>query len=163
MTAEGVTAYIGLGSNIEPRKQRIMDAILVLANVGHVIRVSSVYESSPVGKSDQPAYLNAAVEIRTLLEPHALLDELKDLEGALGRTQRERWHEREIDFDILFYNNEIVNLDHLTIPHPELHKRKFVLEPMLDLAPSLVHPVLGKTIDTLARELDDPSQLVRRL
>jgi 2-amino-4-hydroxy-6-hydroxymethyldihydropteridine diphosphokinase len=158
-----IKVYIGIGTNIEPRFDRMEHALLELDALSPVLEKSSIYETGPVGHLDQAHFLNAVVMLKTDLRPEELLAELREMERELGRRHRERWHEREIDFDILLYGKEIVNFDHLRIPHPELHNRKFVLEPLMEIAPQLVHPVLGKTIEELNRSLIDPSQTVVRL
>lgn len=163
MSAEGVRAFVGLGTNIEPREERMKRAIEAIAEIATVVRSSALYETSPVGPKDQPDFLNAVLEVHTLDEVAELMSALKDLEKFLGREHHERWQKREIDLDLLLYNNEIVSLDGLSIPHPELHRRKFVLEPLCELAPDLVHPVLAKTISALNEGLDDPEQRIRRL
>lgn len=157
------TVYIGLGTNIEPRLERIEHALRELDALSPLLAKSSIYETSPVGFTEQAQFLNAVAMIKTKLEPEDLLAELCEMETVLGRRDRERWHEREIDLDILLYSNEIVNLSHLRIPHPELHNRKFVLEPLAEIAPDVVHPVLGKTIKELNEGLIDPEQKVVRL
>jgi 2-amino-4-hydroxy-6-hydroxymethyldihydropteridine diphosphokinase len=158
-----IKVYIGIGTNIEPRFDRMEHAFLELDALAPILEKSSIYETSPVGHLDQPHFLNAAVTLKTDLLPEELLVELREMEEELGRRHRERWHEREIDFDILLYGNEIVNFDHLRIPHPELHKRKFVLEPLAEIAPDVVHPVLGKTIAELNVSLIDNDQTIVRL
>jgi 2-amino-4-hydroxy-6-hydroxymethyldihydropteridine diphosphokinase len=155
--------YIGIGTNIEPRFERMEQAVNELRSLSSVMVVSSIYETSPVGVTEQSHFLNAVVMLQTVLEPDELLEELRDMELSLGRQHRERWHQREIDFDILFFGNEIVNHDGLQIPHPRLQERKFVLEPLTEIAPTLVHPVLGKTIEELNNGLHDPTQQIVRI
>lgn len=143
------TVYIGIGTNIEPREERMEAAIAALSQRWIIVATSSIHETAPVGYIDQPNFLNAVVALSTSDAPHDLHRELKALEQSLGRQQRERWHEREIDFDILIYSDLILNDDGLTIPHSELHKRSFVLIPLAEIAPEFVHPILGQDIRTL--------------
>ena len=110
---------------------------------------SKVYETPPWGYENQPAFLNMAVKCETNLEPESLLKRLKQLEVQLGREQSFRWGPRLIDIDILFYNDLILESESLTIPHPRLHERAFVLVPLADIAPDFIHPVLKKTIKEL--------------
>lgn len=124
--------------------------------MGDVLNVSGVYETAPVGGVPQPDYLNAVAELRTLLGPLELAGRLKTLEKAIGRTLRPRWHEREIDLDLLFYDDLVMSSAELTIPHREIPHRAFVLVPMRDLAPEFVHPVLQRTI----RDLSDKTEMV---
>jgi 2-amino-4-hydroxy-6-hydroxymethyldihydropteridine diphosphokinase len=141
--------FVGLGSNIEPRLEHLKRAVQKLRTIAEVIKVSAVYETAPVGGVPQPHYLNAAVELLTQDGPLDLLAKLRGFELALGRKERPRWHEREIDFDILFYENLILDSEHLTIPHPEIAHRAFVLAPLADLDSNFMHPVLHKTVAEL--------------
>ncbi|MFI5264585.1 MAG: 2-amino-4-hydroxy-6-hydroxymethyldihydropteridine diphosphokinase [Candidatus Kapaibacterium sp.] len=146
-------AYIGIGTNIEPRSQRIHHAIVSLEQFGTIDRKSSIYETAPFGITDQPDFLNAVLLLNTELELGELHTALRNLEKKLGRTQRPRWHEREIDFDILFYDDVIIDSEILTVPHSELHHRSFVLVPLYEIEPDLLHPVLRKSISSLLQEL----------
>ncbi len=156
-------AYIGIGTNIEPRMERMREAIDALKAGWTVMAESGIYETSPVGFAAQADFLNAVVAVSTLEAPHVLHQKLKALEQELGRQQRERWHEREIDFDILFYDNFIIADTDLTIPHPELHKRLFVIAPLAEIAADLVHPVLQQSIQSIRTALTESDQDIRRL
>ena len=146
--------YLGLGSNVGDRLSFLTQAISRLANEGIVSKISSVYETPPWGNEDQPVFLNACVQFQTKLEPESLLNKLKQIENELGRKGRERWGPREIDIDILFYGSEQINSQRLTIPHPLLHERAFVLVSLAEIAPDFVHPVLKKDIKELLTGVD---------
>jgi len=115
-------------------------------------RVSSILETDPVGRVDQPRFLNAVAEIETDLRPQDLLGRLQDIERGLGRVRGERWGPRTLDLDLLLYGDERVASESLTVPHPELHRRRFVLDGLAELAPELVVPGLGRTVQTLLDE-----------
>ncbi len=153
--SKGGRVFIGLGSNIEPRFGYLQSAVNALRTLGEILAISSVYETSPVGGVPQPDYLNAVVEFRTQLGPLELASRLKALEAVLGRTARPRWHEREIDLDLLFYEDLVMNSPGLTIPHAEIPKRAFVLAPMKELAPDFIHPVLQRKIKDVKIDLAD--------
>jgi 2-amino-4-hydroxy-6-hydroxymethyldihydropteridine diphosphokinase len=140
-----VFAYIGLGSNLGDRRAMIADALERL----HPTRVSSVVETEPWGKTDQPRFLNAVAEIETDLEPSALLDRLLELERGLGRVRREKWGPRTIDLDLLLYGDRQVSSDSLSVPHPRLHERRFVLEGLAELCPDRNVPGLDRTVREL--------------
>jgi len=114
-----------------------------------VKNISPVYESAPVGGAGQPDYLNAAIEIETTLDEVELLKTCLCIEKDMGRIRKERWGQRNIDIDILFYNRLIIKSEDLTIPHQLMHERGFVLQPLSDIAPDFIHPVLGKTVNEL--------------
>jgi 2-amino-4-hydroxy-6-hydroxymethyldihydropteridine diphosphokinase len=146
--------YLGLGANLDDRIGAIAAAVRLL-NDHHdiqVVRRSSLYETAPVGLTDQPAFVNTVVEAVTTLTPIALLDAAKDVERALGRQQRERWGPREIDVDILLYGDETVDGPSLTVPHPRIWERLFVLAPLADLRPDLAGPD-GRPIAEHVRDL----------
>lgn len=141
--------YLGLGSNIGDRLGYLQDAVKELRVLGEITKVSSVYETPPWGKEDQDPFLNACVEMSTDLEPDELLYKIKQIEENLGRQQREHWGPREIDIDILFYDDLHYLSQRLTIPHPLLHERAFVLVPLSEIAPDFKHPVPGISINEL--------------
>jgi len=143
--------YVALGSNIGDREKTLRAAIDLMNGVEgiSVLRVSSFHETEPVGGPPQPNYLNAVAEVETDLPPAGLLAELQRIEHHLGRTREVRWGPRTIDLDILLMGDTIVNEPDLTIPHPRMHERRFVLEPLCELAPDAVHPVLKKTVREL--------------
>lgn len=136
------------------RQAHCRDAVERLKNKGIVIKkVSSMYETKPWGLEEQPDFINMAVEAETGLSPEELLKTLKGVEKEMGRKETIKWGPRIIDLDILFYNDAIINMEHLQIPHPLLHKRDFVILPLSEIAPDKVHPVLKKNIGQIKEEL----------
>jgi 2-amino-4-hydroxy-6-hydroxymethyldihydropteridine diphosphokinase len=157
-------AYVGLGSNLGEREHLIRTAAerLNLIPATELVRVSSLYDTKPVGDIEQPDYLNAVALVLTELDPERLLWNLLLIERELGRSRRRRWEPRPIDLDLVFYDSAVVEKPGLTVPHPEAHKRAFVLVPMSELAPNLVHPVLGKTMTELLGELKVQGSVKRK-
>jgi 2-amino-4-hydroxy-6-hydroxymethyldihydropteridine diphosphokinase len=149
------TIYLGLGTNLGDRAANLQAAVAGLAKKLNVTAVSPIYETPPWGITDQPDFLNMCLTAETDLPPNELLALLKTLEKEIGRAPGERWGPRLIDIDLLFYANQIIETEKLTIPHPELPERAFVLRPLVDVAPNFVHPVLGKTMAALAAKVDD--------
>jgi 2-amino-4-hydroxy-6-hydroxymethyldihydropteridine diphosphokinase len=147
------TAYVGVGANLGDREASIRDALRLLGEREGVTvtAVSSLRETEPVGKLDQPSFLNGAVRLETTLPPRGLLDTLLDVERELGRERRERWGPRTIDLDLLLYGAERIDEPGLTVPHPRLHERRFALEPLAELAPGLDVPGSGRVSELLAR------------
>ncbi len=149
-------AYVGLGANLGPREVTLLRAVdLLAAEPGvEVLVVSRLHETEPVGNTDQPEFLNGAVAVETTLSPRELLDALLRVERELGRVRDgERWGPRAIDLDLLVYGDEILDEPGLSLPHPRLHERRFVLEPLVDLEPDLVIPGRG-TVSELLTHLD---------
>ena len=142
--------YLCLGSNLNNRQRNISQTIEKLKEKEFIVtKTSSLYETSPWGKTDQSSFLNLVLEGKTTLSPENLLKEIKDIERDLGRIPTEKWGPRTIDIDILFYDEHIINTPLLTIPHPMLHQRAFVLIPLKEIAPDFLHPVLKKTVREL--------------
>ena len=146
-----VIAYLGLGSNLGDRLANIQEAVDRLAKVHGVSlqKVSPVYETLPAGGPEQPDYLNAATEIVTSLDAVCLLDACLAIEDVMGRVRGERWGPRNIDIDILLYGGERIVTDRITVPHPRMHERVFVLQPLADIAPDAVHPPTGLSVGEL--------------
>ena len=152
-------AYIALGSNMGDKAQILRKALDLLRRHDGITlrRVSALMETAPLGGPiDQPHYLNGAVEIETTLEPEELLTALHETEAALGRNREfeERWGPRTCDLDLLMMEDIILESEYLTIPHPRMHLRRFVLEPLAQIAPEARHPVLFKTVAEILAELD---------
>ena len=149
-----VKAYIGLGSNVGDRVYFLQHAIFRLGRTeGFRIRkISSLYETDPLYKEGQPPFLNEVLEAEVILSPEALLKMLKRLERELGRSVREVWGPREIDLDLLSYGDLVVETSSLSVPHPRLHERDFVLIPLAEIAPTWTHPKFKKSVKTLLAE-----------
>ena len=145
-------AYIGIGSNLGNRTENCIAALEEISNFTIIKSVSSFYETEPLGVEDQPEFINAVAKVSTLLSPLNLLNSLKEVEKQLGRDRTERWGPRVIDLDLLIYEDFVLESQELTIPHKELHKRRFVLEPLSEIEPWLEHPVLKKTMSTILKE-----------
>ncbi len=155
-------AYIGVGSNLGDSEYNCRQAIALLAGSNMQLQVcSSFYRSEPVGYSPQPHFINAVVRLQTELSANDLLVELKAVEKRLGKDIKEKWGPRTIDLDILLYDNLIIDDDDLHIPHPRMHMRSFVLMPMLELDPQLIHPVLGISIKELLDKLEKPTECIK--
>lgn len=146
---------IGLGSNTGDRKGNLLLAYERIISLEDILplRLSRFYETAPVGGPPQPDFLNAALSIETGTSPCLLLTEFQHIENSMGRVRTAKWGPRNIDIDILLYGDKIIHEDHLKIPHPLMHTRLFVLEPLSEIEPDAVHPVLNKTVSQLWKEL----------
>ena len=153
MANELPAVYLALGSNLGDRERNLAAALRRLQPLVRVEAVSALYETDPVPEG-QPAFLNACCRAVTGLQPRALLRHLHEVERELGRRTSERWGPRPIDIDLLLYWGVVIEEDGLSVPHPELTNRPFVLIPLAELAAKLKHPVLGRTIRSLAKEAD---------
>ncbi len=159
-----VRAFLGLGANLGDRLSHLHGARLSLQQVPEIqlSGVSALYETSPVGgPAGQPDYLNAVLAVQTSLQALELLHRCQAIEAYHGRQRRERWEPRTLDIDLLFYGDQIRKEKDLILPHPLLHRRLFVLQPLTDLAADLLHPILGKTAGELLAEL--PPAGIRRI
>jgi len=148
------TVYLALGSNLGDRLANLKQAIAALTPQMEVKAKSSVYETPPWGYEDQPKFLNQVIKAKTYLDPEPLLKHLKRLEVALGRQESFPNGPRLIDMDILFYDDLVLNSPALVIPHPRLHERGFVLLPLMEIAPDLIHPVNKKSVREMAAGCD---------
>ena len=147
--------YLGLGSNLGNRKENIKNAIYKLSSDPAICikKKSSMIETKPYGNINQPDFINMAIEIDTNLTSKILLFKCISIEKELGRKRNEKWGQRKIDIDILFYGKTILNSEQLTIPHPDLHNREFVLKSLNEICPEFIHPVLKKEIKRIFMEL----------
>jgi 2-amino-4-hydroxy-6-hydroxymethyldihydropteridine diphosphokinase len=158
-----VAAYLGLGSNLGDRAGHLREALQRLGETaGEVIRVSAIYETEPMEFVEQPWFLNAAAELHTDLTPRALMAALLVIETEMGRVRLQDKGPRLIDLDILLYGDVILHESGLTIPHSDLAGRRFVLTPLAEIAPDVIHPVLHKTARELLEGLPQPAGVVRR-
>lgn len=154
-------AFIGIGSNLGDRIENCNDALEYICEFCEVTHTSSLYESEPAGYTNQPTFINAVVKIKTELSPENLLNSLKLIEKKMGRERTFRWGPRIIDLDILFYENLVLETSRLVIPHEEMQKRRFVLEPMLEIESDLVHPKLNVPLKELVSNLKTNDKITK--
>lgn len=153
---EGI--YLLLGSNQGDKRANITLAKeLIVKKIGEIAAISSIYQTEPWGKKDQDDFLNQAVLVKTTLEPLKLLNNIEDIESEIGKNKTEKWGERKIDIDILYYGNQIIQKENLEIPHPEIPERRFTLVPLVEIAPSFKNPLLSKSNKEMLQECSDQS------
>ena len=144
------TCILHLGSNVGNRANHIdLAEIMISKRIGDITAKSKVYETEAWGKTDQDPFYNRAISVLTSRTAEALLEEIHIIESKMGRIRSEKWGPRVIDIDIIFYGQEIINNDHLIIPHSELSNRNFVLTPLMDICPDYIHPIMDKSVTEL--------------
>ena len=156
------TVYLSLGSNLGDRAQNLLTAIEKLGGIGQVVATSSFYETEPVDVTAQPWFLNCAVKFDTEKMPRQLIAAILNLEQEMGRQRKQQKAPRIIDIDILLFGSSIIQIPTLTVPHPKMHERRFVLEPLAEIAGEARHPVFKRTVREL-RDALPPGQAVRKL
>ncbi len=154
--------YLSLGSNLGDREANLRAAIEKLKEIGKVVAVSSFYETEPVEVTAQPWFLNCVVKFDTEKMPRQLISAILAIEQSMGRQRKQQKGPRTIDIDILFFGSSIVDIPSLTVPHPHLHERRFVLEPLAEIAPDVRHPIIKRTIREL-RDALPAGQTVKKL
>ena len=150
--------YIAIGSNLGNRLEYLRNAVNSLNKVGKVLAIAKLYQSGAYGYSRQPSFYNSAVLLETKLAPVELLNALKNIEKKGGRKKRVRWGPREIDLDIIFYDQKMLQTKQLTLPHPDFHNRRFVLQPLADIAPDFVSPTHRKSVLELLNNCQDSTK-----
>jgi 2-amino-4-hydroxy-6-hydroxymethyldihydropteridine diphosphokinase len=158
-----MNAILAIGTNIGPREENLKEAVIKIKKyIGSVIELSSVYETEPWGFNTEDQFLNMVVMVNTGLSPAVLLEKVQLVETLMGRVKSEiQYTSRVIDIDILFFGDQVVNEWNLIIPHPHIQKRRFVLVPLCEIAPELIHPVLNKTVATLLESCTDSGKVIK--
>jgi 2-amino-4-hydroxy-6-hydroxymethyldihydropteridine diphosphokinase len=153
--------FLSLGTNIGNKAFNLAQASKLIGIISQITQKSSLYGTDAWGNTDQPAFYNQVLAINTTLRPEDLLENLLSIERELGRVREERWGPRVIDIDILFYNDKIIDSHHLTVPHPGIALRRFVLEPLAEIRPDFIHPVLQQTVSSLLASCKDPLSVTK--
>lgn len=154
--------YLGLGTNLGDRLNNLETAVALIAKkVGKIIACSSIYQTAAWGNTNQPDFLNMVVGVETALNPKNLLENTQQIELEMGRVRKEHWGERNIDIDILFYEEIVLISSNLSIPHPYIADRKFVLAPLLELIPDFKHPIQNKTVRNLYLNCEDRMEVLK--
>ena len=157
------TVYLSLGSNLGDREANLRTAIEKLGEIGRIDAVSSFYDTEPVELTSQPWFLNCAVKLDTEKMPRQLMAAILALEQEMGRQRKQQKGPRTIDIDILLFGSSVIDISSLTVPHPRLHERRFVLEPLTEIAPDARHPIFKRTVREMRDALPAAGQTVRRL
>jgi len=157
--------FLGLGTNMGDRAENLSKAVQCIEiDIGSVLKTSSIFETEPWGFHSEEQFLNMVVKVETELTPPGLMEKILSIETLLGRKRKEKQYvSRIIDIDILLYEDQIIDAENLKIPHPLLHERKFVLEPLCEIEADMVHPVLGKNIRDLLTDCKDKSEITKLL
>ena len=157
--SHGVVCFVGIGSNMNDPVNQCLKAVVRLSETSGIkhLRSSSLYKTEPVGSVEQMWFINTVAEIRVKLTPYELFNALQSVEKEMGRLRNEKWGPRIIDLDILLFGQEVVQQEDLIVPHPELHKRRFVLVPLCEIASYVIHPSFGVSIRGLMERLEDKS------
>ena len=154
--------YLGIGTNLGDRRKNLLDAEgLINLKVGPVLDSSKIYETAAWGLTDQANFYNQVLSVKTTLDAEEVLREVLEIETHMGRVRKEKWGTRVIDIDILYYNDSVINLAHLKIPHPFIQERNFVLIPLLEIAPDYVHPILHLPNEELFWKSKDESEVIQ--
>jgi 2-amino-4-hydroxy-6-hydroxymethyldihydropteridine diphosphokinase len=155
------TVYLLLGSNLGDSQNYLKLARMEIGRIGQIQSTSSIYQTKPWGKTDQPDFLNQAIGLQTNLSPQALLARIHEIEFKLGRHRIEKWGPRIIDIDIIFYGNQVIEAANLIIPHPKMRERRFVLAPLAEISPALVHPILKESVAELLELCKDSLEVTK--